>query len=84
MKEILFYDMKECYDDEEKSCKIMYTIDSITMDKLLVPYFSPVQVYTSDFHPYVLFIQNIDSVIILDITKNGPILLDQITSTSSK
>lgn len=62
----------------------MYKIDSITMDKLGVTYFSPLQVYTSDFHPYVLFIQNVDSVIILDITRNGPILLDQIISTGSK
>lgn len=56
----------------------MYKIDSIMMDQLNIKYFSPIQVYTSDFHPFVLFIQNVDSVIILDITPRGPILLDQI------
>lgn len=48
------------------------------MDKLGVTYFSPLEVYTSDFHPFVLFIHNTDSVIILDITRQGPILLNQI------
>lgn len=54
------------------------------MGQLGVKYFSPLEVYTSDFHPYVLFIHNVDSVIILDITTNGPILLDQIESPASK
>lgn len=62
----------------------MYKIDSLTMDKLGVKYFSPLEVVASDFHPYVLFIHNTDSVIILDITRNGPLLLDQIDSPGSK
>lgn len=62
----------------------MYRIDSIMMDRLGIKYFSPLEIYTSDFHPFVLFIQNVDSVIILDITRRGPILLDQIESPASK
>ncbi len=54
------------------------------MDKLGIKYFSPIEVYTSDFYPFVLFVHNVESVIILDITKQGPILLDQIESPSSK
>jgi hypothetical protein len=54
------------------------------MDKLGIKYFSPLDVYISDFHPYVLFIQNVDSVIMLDITSQGPILLDQIMSPATK
>ena len=53
------------------------------MDKLGVKYFSPLDVYTSDFHPFVLFIQNVDSVIIVDITKQGPILLSTIDSPAT-
>ncbi len=44
-------------------------------DRMQIKYFAPVEVYTSDFHPFVLFVQNIDSVIILDITRKGPIKL---------
>jgi hypothetical protein len=61
----------------------MYKIDSLMMDKLGVKYFSPLDVYTSDFHPFVLFIQNVDSVIILDITRQGPILLATVDSPAT-
>lgn len=61
----------------------MYKIDSLMMDKLGVKYFSPLDVYTSDFHPFVLFIQNVDSVIIIDVTRQGPILLATIDSPAT-
>lgn len=54
------------------------------MAKIGVHYFSPIQVYTSDFHPFVLFIQCLDRVVILDITRTGPILLTQVQSPASK
>jgi hypothetical protein len=54
------------------------------MDRLGVKYFSPVQVYASDYHPFVLFVQCIDSVVILDMTRKGPILLQVIDSPGSK
>lgn len=41
-------------------------------------------VYTSDFHPFVLFVQCLDKVVILDITRNGPILLSQVGSPASQ
>lgn len=78
IKTIVFYDMKMCHDHQERECHEIYRIDSIMMDKLGIKYFSPFDIYTSDFHPFVLFIQNVDSVIILDITSQGPILLDVI------
>ena len=46
------------------------------MDKLGVKYFAPMDLYVSDFHPYVLFIQCLDRVIILDIASTGPVLLE--------
>lgn len=84
MKTIVFYDMKACHDHQEDICEEIFRVDSIMMGKLGIKYFSPLEVYTSDFHPFVLFIHNVDSVIILDITKQGPILLDQIMSEGSK
>lgn len=84
MKTIVFYDMKACHDHQDRICEEVFRIDSIMMGKLGVGYFSPIEVYTSDFHPFVLFVHNVDSVIILDITRQGPILLDQIESPASK
>jgi hypothetical protein len=54
------------------------------MTKIGVNYFSPVKVYTSDFHPYVLFVQCLDRVVILDITNSGPILLAEIKSPATQ
>lgn len=48
------------------------------MDKLGVNYFSPIDVKVSKFHPFVLFVQNFDRVIILTITFDGPKLLAQV------
>lgn len=75
--------MKVCHDDQDDHCKPIYKIDSLMMDKLGIKYFSPLDIYTSDFHPFVLFIQNVDSVIILDITRQGPILLTTIDSPAT-
>ena len=84
-KEILFYDMIRCADIDflERECPMEGKIDSIFMDEVGVKYFSPLQVVTSDYYPYILFIQNIDSVIILDITFPRPQLLAQIKSPGS-
>ena len=54
------------------------------MDKMQVDYFSPMDIMSSDFHPYVLFIQCLDRVIILDIARNGPVLLEQIMAPSTQ
>ena len=84
MKTNVFYDMKICHDHQDKICEEMYRVDSIMMDGLGIKYFSPLDIYTSDFHPFVLFIQNVDCVIMLDITRKGPILLDVIDSPATK
>lgn len=56
----------------------MYRIDSRVMNSLGVNYFAPMDIYISDFHPGTLFIQNLDRVIIVSVTRNGPKLLAQI------
>lgn len=76
--------MKACVDHQEGECKELHRIDSLLMDRLGVNYFAPVDIYISDFHPGVLFIQNMDRVIILSITRAGPRLLAQIESPGSK
>lgn len=83
VKEIAFFDMVECWDHQDRECKEFYRIDSLTMTKIGVNYFSPIEVYTSDFHPNVLFVQCIDRVLILDITKEGPIKLAEIKSPAT-
>lgn len=84
VKEIVFFDMVQCWDHQERDCQEAYRIDSSTMSRIGVNYFSPVHVYTSDFHPYVLFVQCLDRVIILDITKTGPIKLAEIKSPATQ
>jgi hypothetical protein len=54
------------------------------MNQLGINYFAPMDIFTSDFHPWVLFIQNIDRVIILSIKRTGPQLLAQIQSPGSQ
>lgn len=70
--------MKACVDHQEGECKEVYRIDSRTMNSLGINYFSPMDIYTSDFHPWVLFIQNVDRVIIVSVTRTGVKLLAQI------
>ena len=82
-KEILFFDMNQCLDHQEKECKEVYRIDSLMMDRLGVEYFAPLDAKTSDRHPSVLFIQNIDRVIIVSFNLEGPHLLAQIKSPAS-
>jgi hypothetical protein len=84
VKEIVFFDMIQCWDHQDRECQEIYRIDSIMMDRIGVSYFSPINVYTSDFHPFVLFVQCLDRVLILDITKNGPIKLAEIKSPATQ
>lgn len=84
VKEIVFFDMIQCWDHQERECSEVYRIDSKMMSSIGVHYFSPVMVYASDFHPFVLFVQNLDRVIILDITRTGPILLAEIKSPATQ
>ena len=53
------------------------------MGKIGVDYFSPLEVMASDFHPDVLFIRNIDRVLIVSFTQAGSHLLAQIKSPGS-
>lgn len=54
------------------------------MDRIGVAYFSPLDIYISDFHPNVLFIQNLDRVIILSVSRNGVKLLSTIMSPGTQ
>lgn len=54
------------------------------MNRLGVNYFAPMDIYISDFHPGTLFIQNLDRVIIISVTRSGPRILAQIESPGSK
>ena len=40
--------------------------------------------YISDFHPYILFIQNMESVIIIDFSPTGIKLLEHLNSTATR
>lgn len=81
-KTIVVWDMVNCVDFNRTDP--IYNVTTEMMMKLGIKYFSPLQVYTSDFHPYTMFIQTTESVIILDITRNGPLLLSQISSPGTK
>jgi len=54
------------------------------MTNIGVKYFSPVDVFASEFHPFVLFIQCIDRVLILDMTRQGPIKLAEFQSPATQ
>jgi hypothetical protein len=54
------------------------------MTSIGVNYFSPIDVFASDFHPYVLFVQCLDRVVILDITRTGPIKLAEFQSPATQ
>ena len=41
-------------------------------------------VKTSDFHPFVLFIQCLDKVVIVEITRFGPLLLSEVKSPATQ
>jgi hypothetical protein len=64
-------------------CKPISLIDAPAMAKVGIKYFSPLQVVTSDFHPYIIFIQSVDRVVIIDFTKQGPLLIDVISSPAT-
>lgn len=81
-KQIRIWDIRYCIDYGK--CPVLYNITAQMMWTLGVNYFSPLVVETSDFHPYVMFIQMTDSVLVLDLTRNGPIKLAQIISPATK
>lgn len=81
-KQIRIWDIRYCIDFAK--CPVLYNITAQMMWNLGVTYFSPLVVETSDFHPFVMFIQMTDSVLILDLTRNGPIKLAQIISQATK
>lgn len=83
-KEIVIFDMIQCEDYLPNPCKVLHVINSTVATRIGVKYFSPMDVYTSDFHPFVLFVQCLDRVVILDITRNGPILLSEVMSPASQ
>lgn len=67
-------------DPDNPQCKIIYKVDSIMMDRIGVQFFSPVDVFTSDFHPSMLFIQCTDRVLIVDFGPDGVQLMAEVIS----
>lgn len=82
-KTIYIYDLIWC-EDHGRCDRPVFTIDTNIMKQIGVKYFSPLQTYVSDFHPYVMFIQNMDSVIIIDFAATGVRLLQELTSSATK
>lgn len=66
IKTILVYDLDRCL---ARNCSAIYKIDVFLMAKIGVKYFNPLEVYTSIFHPEVIFIRTPTSVLILDVDR---------------
>lgn len=78
MKTILAYHLNRCVDFV---CPLSFTIDSKALKPLGIDYFAPTDMVTSYFHPEVLFIQCLGSVIILDVdNRDNLILLEELFS----
>jgi hypothetical protein len=54
------------------------------MTRIGVNDFSPEKIYSSDFHPKVLFVQCLDHVLILDVASTGIIKLAEVSSPATK
>jgi len=66
IKTILVYSLDRCL---EGYCQPIYKIDVFLMYSLGVKYFNPLEVYTSIFHPDVIFIRTPNSVLVLDVDR---------------
>lgn len=82
-KAIYFYDMIRC-EDHGRCDRPIFEIDTNVMHSVGIHYFAPLQVIISDFHPYILFIQNMESVIIIDFSPTGIKLLEHLNSTATR
>lgn len=81
IKTILVYSLDQCL---AGNCNPIYKIDVFLMYKLGVKYFNPLEVYTSMFHPEVIFIRTPNSVLVLDVDKEGsPKLLGEVISDAT-
>lgn len=81
IKTILVYSLDRCL---EGDCTPVYKIDVFMMYKLGVKYFNPLEVYTSIFHPEVIFIRTPNSVLVLDAGRQGkPTLLGEVVSDAT-
>lgn len=82
IKTILVYDLDLCL---AGNCSEVYRIDVFMMARIGVKYFNPLEVYTSGFHPEVIFIRTPTSVIVLDVDREGvPVLLAEVVSDATK
>lgn len=79
IKTINVYKMSKC---ENHHCPIEFQIDAHAMAALGVKYFNPRDLVTSQFHPEVVFINNLGSLIIIDIDNHeNLILLAEVTDS---
>lgn len=78
MKTINAYHLNRC---PSFPCPMAFSIDSKALKPLGIDYFAPLQLVTSRWHPEVLFIKCLGSVIILDVdNRDRLILLDELYS----
>jgi hypothetical protein len=78
MKTIQAYHLKRC---TIFPCPLSFSIDLKTLKPLGIDYFAPVQIVTSRYHPEVLFIKCLGSIVILDVdNRDNLILLDELYS----
>jgi hypothetical protein len=78
MKTIQAYHLNRC---TIFPCPMSFSIDSKSLRPLGIDYFAPMQIVTTRYHPEVLFIKCLGSIIILDVDNNDSlILLDELYS----
>jgi hypothetical protein len=81
MKRIDAYYLKFC---EATECPLGFSITASTLRPLGVEYFAPRRIRTTRVHPEVIFIECLDSIIILDVdNKDNILLLKELNSTAT-
>lgn len=71
MKRIDGYRIADCTD----TCDKIFSLDANTMASIGVSYFTPFYVTCTRAHPEVLFISNLDSIIVVDVDNHNNIVL---------
>ena len=71
MKRIDGYKLADCTD----TCTKIFELNAHQMDSIGVSYFAPVYLTCDKSHPEVLFISNIDSIIVVDVDNYDNIAL---------
>ena len=79
MKTIKVYKLSKC---DNFTCPLEFEINSHTLANLNVKYFNPLDIVVSRFHPEVLFINCLGTLVIIDIDNHENMILLSEISTS--